>query len=92
MCGLFFTAAVCSLFLPETLYQKLPDSLAEARNFGANQVMTYSKLFHYLELNFKKILHLSQKFWSIPRQVKNRYESDLRKDETEELNQTKFAP
>lgn len=33
-----------------------------------------------------------KKFWSIPRRVKNRFETDLRKDETEELNQTKFAP
>lgn len=70
MCGLFFVATVCSSFLPETLYQKLPDSIEEARMFGANQ-----------------------KFWSIPRRVKNRFETDLRKDdETEELNQTKFAP
>lgn len=38
MCGLFFAASICSLFLPETLYQKLPDSIEEARVFGANQV------------------------------------------------------
>lgn len=30
--------AVCGLFLPETLHEKLPDSLAEARMFGADQV------------------------------------------------------
>lgn len=35
---LFFFGAICGLFLPETLHQKLPDSLEEARSFGADQV------------------------------------------------------
>lgn len=30
--------AVCGLFLPETLHQKLPDSIHEAQEFGADQV------------------------------------------------------
>lgn len=29
--------AVASLFLPETLYEKLPETLQEAQQFGANQ-------------------------------------------------------
>lgn len=48
MCGLFFVATVCSSFLPETLYQKLPDSIEEARMFGANQVSTRAFLHTYL--------------------------------------------
>lgn len=88
MCGLFFGACICSLFLPETLYQKLPDSIEEARVFGANQVIATVNHSVSLYDNF----FLFQKFWSIPRRVKNRFETDLRKDETEELNQTKFAP
>lgn len=35
---LFLFGGVCSLFLPETLHQKLPDSMEEARLFGAEQV------------------------------------------------------
>lgn len=31
-------AATCGFFLPETLHQKLPETLAEAQMFGANQV------------------------------------------------------
>lgn len=34
--GIF--GALCGLFLPETLHQKLPDSMHEARQFGADQV------------------------------------------------------
>lgn len=30
--------AISGIFLPETLHQKLPDSMQEARDFGANQV------------------------------------------------------
>lgn len=37
---LFIFGGVCSLFLPETLHQKLPDSMEEARLFGADQVRT----------------------------------------------------
>lgn len=39
--GLGLFGAVCGLFLPETLHQKLPDSVHEAREFGANQVYTF---------------------------------------------------
>lgn len=35
---IFVLGAVSGLFLPETLHQKLPDSLAEARMFGRDQV------------------------------------------------------
>lgn len=34
---LMFLASVCALFLPETLHQKLPDTLADAHLFGAEQ-------------------------------------------------------
>lgn len=37
---------VCGVFLPETLHQKLPDSMQEAREFGANQV-TFSLCFSF---------------------------------------------
>lgn len=37
--GIF--GAFVGLFLPETLHQKLPDSMQEAREFGANQVMIF---------------------------------------------------
>lgn len=36
--GLCVLGAISGLFLPETLHQKLPDSMAEARLFGADQV------------------------------------------------------
>lgn len=29
--------AIAATFLPETLHQKLPETLAEAHNFGKNQ-------------------------------------------------------
>lgn len=32
-----FTGCICASFLPETLYEKLPETLAEAQRFGANQ-------------------------------------------------------
>lgn len=36
--SLFVIGAVSGLFLPETLHQKLPDSLEQARLFGRDQV------------------------------------------------------
>lgn len=39
LCGMFLTGALCGMFLPETLHQRLPDTLEEARKFGANQVI-----------------------------------------------------
>ncbi|XP_031637594.1 carcinine transporter [Contarinia nasturtii] len=35
--ALCLIGSIAGLFLPETLYQKLPDSMAEARMFGADQ-------------------------------------------------------
>lgn len=50
---LLLFGGVCSLFLPETLHQKLPDTLEEARNFGADQVISLVswpiKVFVYIQ-------------------------------------------
>lgn len=35
---LYVIGVVCGIFAPETLHKKLPDSLEEARKFGAGQV------------------------------------------------------
>lgn len=32
-----FLGCICASFLPETLHQKLPETLAEAQVFGADQ-------------------------------------------------------
>lgn len=35
---MFVIGGVCGLFISETLHQKLPDSMEEAKKFGVNQV------------------------------------------------------
>lgn len=47
LCGIFsFIGALSGFFLPETLHMKLPETLAEARKFGADQ--------KYFSFNLKK--------------------------------------
>lgn len=50
----------CGLFLPETLHQKLPDSMHEAREFGANQVMLFSLFVQLSNFSFHANLQLIQ--------------------------------
>lgn len=53
--ALSLLGAFFGIFLPETLHQKLPDSMTEARNFGADQVLLNFCLFFSL-LKLKKKL------------------------------------
>lgn len=56
MLALCLLGGLSGLFLPETLHQKLPDSMVEARKFGADQVLIFS--FQQTEL----ITH-GEKWW-----------------------------
>lgn len=50
--------AICGLFLPETLHQKLPDSIHEAQQFGADQVRPFllgKAVLHFLTYYFIQI-------------------------------------
>ena len=46
----FLFGGICGLFLPETLHQKLPDSLEEARKFGRDQVYGQSVFYFQIKL------------------------------------------
>lgn len=79
------------LFLPETLHQKLPDSMQEARDFGANQVEFITSQWFFFFLWVKEICFVfRQKFWSLPKAPKKK-ESDQTTDaELERLNATSW--
>lgn len=46
--AMFLIGAICGVYLPETLNQKLPDSLEEASMFGKNQASIQTFCQSYL--------------------------------------------
>lgn len=56
---IFILGGICGLFLPETLHQKLPDSLEEAKLFGANQVSNsifYFFIWHLMHIWIRRFI------------------------------------
>lgn len=55
---------ICGSFLPETLHQKLPDSMTEARLFGADQVcfdsIVTGFVCEFLDVEFNETLGVIQ--------------------------------
>jgi hypothetical protein len=80
-----------ALYLPETLHQKLPETMVEAQAFGKNQVSCFhQKLDKNLGLT-----HYFQKFWSIPKpQIASPPKSNgtATTEEEEMLNTKEFTP
>lgn len=105
---IFVLGALSGLFLPETLHQKLPDSLEEARMFGRDQVgitvpPSFSVGLHYRKKNrptssltnalFLLKKNLSQKFWGLPKPHRRpSHESQADDEELQRLKQAQFAP
>lgn len=90
--------AICGLFLPETLHQKLPDSIHEAQQFGADQVRPFllgKAVLHFLTYYFIQIfielIFVLQKFWSFPKAPKKNEEEKKNENgnEEEELERLK---
>ena len=61
---MYLIGTVIAMFVPETLHQKLPDTLEEAKVFGIGQVR-YS--FAQFSIQVLIIALYYQKFWSFPR-------------------------
>lgn len=64
------------MMLPETLYQKLPNTLYEAKKFGKEQVITnYLAILSWFKLHFDS----PQTFWSLPKKPKIEKEEEMQK-------------
>lgn len=90
--ALCLLGGLLGIFLPETLHQKLPDSMVEARLFGADQVFIFWIRTNWTENCFNlKIFFCLQEFWSLPKAPKKRKEEKKNNNSADELlklNQT----